>query len=439
MRILLVKPDWTPTGGRGQVRYARHVRFAPIGLGILAALSDGHDVRVVDANWESVPFDEPFDLVGITTTTFASQRAFELACRFRSRGAQVVLGGVHASLMPEECLRHADAAVVGEGEYVWKDVLADASRRQLAGVYRADRITDMRDVPSPRRDLLHESSWFTCVEASRGCLYRCRYCYLPSVPWREHRTRPLDAVVGEVASLPQGAFIFVDENLLQARDFALSLFREIAPLRKIWLVQAPTSIAGDFELMDAMAHAGCFNVQMGFQSFSRASLEDAGVDHGRVDRYRDVVESLQQRGIIVSGFFMFGFDTDGPDVFDRTVEAIQDIGVDDANLFVSTPFPGTEFHARYEREGRLLPGRLREQFGWSHAVFQPVHMTPEELENGVQRAYDRLHGHFRRRLKEVIRRQWKNLARNPRFLAAMIRGNLSTTRVGLSIRQDGPV
>ena len=128
MKILLVKPQWFVHGG--QYRYLEHIRFTPLSLGILAALSGGHEVRIADGDWEEIPYGDDFDLVGISATTFTSERAFELAAKFRSR-AKVVLGGVHPSILPGECLEHADSIVVGEAEYVWGDVLRDAELMQV--------------------------------------------------------------------------------------------------------------------------------------------------------------------------------------------------------------------------------------------------------------------------------------------------------------------
>jgi radical SAM superfamily enzyme YgiQ (UPF0313 family) len=429
MRILLVKPSWFRKGAPTQVRYSSFVRFPPLGLGIIAALSEGHDVRIVDADREALPLDTRFDLVGITVTTFASDGAFVLARHFRQRGARVVLGGVHASIMPEECLRHADAVVVGEVEYIWQKVLEDAAAGRLAGTYRADRVTNLRDVPSPRRDLMNEPRWFTCVEATRGCPNKCRYCYLPSVPWHVHRKRPLEAVDAEIGGLRQKSFMFVDENLFADREYARELFLRIARHRKFWLVQVPTNISGDAALLDAMQKGGCFNVQVGFQSFNTRVLYDAAVGHNRVERYREFVRELHARRIVVSGFFLFGFDADTPDVFAHTVEAIKKMGVDDATLFVLTPFPGTSFHEQFEAEGRLLPVTSRVDYGWSTVTFRPRNMTAAELEAGVRRAYRDLYPHFTKRLFHVLRSQATRLASNPRFAAALVGGNL--TRPGI--------
>jgi radical SAM superfamily enzyme YgiQ (UPF0313 family) len=429
MRILLVKPRWSQQGGHEQVRYAERVKFPALGLGILAALSDGHDVEVADGGWQPIPFQKRYDLVGITVTTFAAQEVFAIADRFRSLGMTVVLGGVHASICPDECLAHADAVVIGEAEATWPRLLEDHAAGRLARTYRAPGPTDLSKVPRIRRDLLGESRWFTAVEATRGCPNRCHYCYLPHVPWHTHRTRPVADVAAEIGALRQRSFIFLDENLFTDRDYALALLRAIAPHKKFFLAQAPTNIAGDTELLDALERAGCFNLQIGFQSFNESVLLEAKVTHNRVAKYRSFVQDLHARRIVVSGFFIFGFDKDGPDVFGHTVSAIKDLDIDDANLFVLTPFPGTDLYASLAREGRLLPNRPRRNFAWAHAVFQPAQMEPEELEDGVQWAYDQLYPHFLKKLPKVLWSQSWRLLKNPRFALGIVAGNVRRPRI----------
>jgi len=420
MRILLVKPRWFVHGGH--YRYLEHVRFTPLSLGILATLSEGHDVRIVDGDWDPMPVGERFDLVGITTTTFTSERAYALGKEFARSGAKVVLGGVHPTIMPDECLANADSVVVGEAEYVWKDLLGDAEKGRLQRVYSAPRPTDMNDVPFPRRDLLAEPSWFACLQATRGCPNSCRYCYLPSVPWRAFRKRSAELVSEELRRLTQRLVFFVDDNLFADRDYAMALFRAVAARKKTFSIQAPTTIGRDEELLDAMTDAGCFNVQIGFQSFNASSLHWASVDHNRVDEYETLVERLHERGILATGFFMFGFDTDDSKTFDHTVEMIKRLNLDEAHLYILTPYPGTALYAQLESEGRLLPDKRRTQYGWAHAVFRPKQMTAEELERGVQRAYDRLYPHFRRHAAGAILKRVGLLLRNPALARIFLTG-----------------
>jgi radical SAM superfamily enzyme YgiQ (UPF0313 family) len=388
MRILLVKPKWFVEAGH--YLYFRNVRFSQLSLGILAALSDGHDVRIVDGDWDSIPLEASFDLVGISTVTFSSERAYELAKHFRHNGAQVVLGGVHASIMSAECIPNANSVVIGEAEYVWKDVLKDAEKRTLKPVYLALRPTEMSDVPFPRRDLLGENSWFACIQATRGCPNSCKYCYLPYTPWSLFRKRPVELVAEEVQRLKQKVVFIVDDNIFADREYVLSLFRVLSTKRKSFAIQAPTTIGQDEELLDLMAEAGFVSVLIGFQSVNRSSLKWACLQHNRVEDYETLTERIHARGMMITGFFIFGFDTDDPGTFERTVEMIRRIRLDTVYLYILTPYPGTTFYSQLEKEGRLLTGKRRSHFGWSRAVFLPKNMSPEALENGVQTMAEKL-------------------------------------------------
>jgi radical SAM superfamily enzyme YgiQ (UPF0313 family) len=426
MRILLVKPKWFVADG--VYRSLTHVIFTPLNLGILAALSPGHDVTVVDHDWDEVPFSEDFDLVGITATTYSSQRAFDIADVFRQRGIPVVLGGVHACLMPEECLQHADAVVVGEAEYVWPQVLRDVASGGLEKTYRQDRPTDMNDVPIPRRDLLRQDAVIGMIQVTRGCNHSCRFCYLPSVPWHQHRRRDLDSVYEELRGIPQPTVFFVDDNLFVDEDYAIALCEKIAPLKKVWSVQAPTTIAQNPRLLDAMRRSGCFFVQVGFQTVHPDSLKTAGVAQNRIEGYREVVRAFHRHSMAVMGFFIFGFDCEDTRIFATAEEHIRRMGLEDAVLYILTPYPGTPIYEQLKGEGRLLVHE-REKYGWANAVFRPARMSAEELEKGVQEAYERLYHFFRRRAPLQLLRQAPLFLRHPSVMRLVWRALHTKVRI----------
>jgi radical SAM superfamily enzyme YgiQ (UPF0313 family) len=413
VRILLVKPKWFVADG--VYRFLTQVTFTPLHLGILAALSPGHDVTVVDHDWDEVPFEGDFDLVGVTATSYSSGRAFEIADAFRRRGTPVVLGGVHACLMSEECLQHADAVVVGEAEYVWPQVLRDVAGGRLQRIYRQDRPTDMDDVPIPRRDLLRQDPLIGMIQATRGCNHACRFCYLPSVPWHRHRRRSPELVYQELAGIRQDVVFFVDDNLFADEEYAIALCDKIAPLRKAWSVQAPTNITRNPRLLEAMRRAGCFFVQVGFQTVHPDSLRNAGVAQNRIEGYREVVRSLHRHGMLVQGFFIFGFDNEDARIFETAEDHIRQMGLEDALLYILTPYPGTPIFDQLREEGRLLVHE-REKYGWANAVFRPARMSAEELERGVQETYERLFHHFRRRAPLQLLRWAPLFVRHPRLL-----------------------
>ena len=422
MRILLIKPKWFIKGG--VYRILDNIRFTPLHLGIIAALSDGHDVTVIDNDWDEIPYNGKFDLVGITVTTFTSQQAYKIAETFKKAGSKVVFGGVHPTLLPEECLEHCDSVVVGEVEYVWKELLKDAESGTLKRIYKNGRIVDMNDVPFPNREMLNDTSWVACVQSTRGCPNTCKYCYLPNVPWSAYRKRDIDLVYKEIAGIKQKTIFFVDDNLFADQQYAMDLFDRIAPLKKCWSIQAPTTIADNEQLLKKMADSGCFNVQIGFQTVNPKSLEWADIRQNSIEKYKGIITKLHKHKILVSGFFMYGFDTDEKNVFDRTIEVIKEIDIDDAHLYILTLYPGTQLYEQFKSDGRLLVDKDRTHYGWSNAMFIPKNMTAFELEKGVQDSYTRLSGHFKRRLPRKIFERAGWALKRPNLLYNLIRGNL---------------
>ncbi|MBN1622042.1 MAG: radical SAM protein [Endomicrobiales bacterium] len=435
MKILLLKPKWFIKGG--VYRILDNIRFTPLHLGIIAALSEGHQVSVIDNDWDEIPYNEKFDLVGITVTTFTSQQSYKIAEKFRKNGSKVVFGGVHPSLLPEECLQYADAVVVGEAEYVWKDLLKDVENDSLKKIYQCSRIVDMDDVPFPKRGLLNDKSWVACVQATRGCPNTCKYCYLPSVPWRAHRKRNIDLVYEEIKNIRQKIIFFVDDNLFADQQYAMDLFDRIAPLQKDWSVQAPTTIAENEQLLQKMEASGCFNVQIGFQTVNKKSLEWASIRQNKIEEYKNIISRLHKHNILVTGFFMYGFDTDDKDIFKRTVEAIKEIDIDYVHMYILTLYPGTELYEKFKKEGRLLEDKDRTHYGWSNAMFIPKHMSPEELEQGVKKSYEELSGHFRKRLPGKILQRADWLLRRPNLLYNIIMGNIGKQDVSRKLNFSG--
>ena len=111
-------------------------RFPPLALGILAALTpDDWEVALIDENFETFNYQEA-DLVGLTAFTANTPRAYEIAGVYRERGIPTVMGGIHASMLPEEALHYVDTVVISEAESVWPQVIADFMAGRMQQIYR---------------------------------------------------------------------------------------------------------------------------------------------------------------------------------------------------------------------------------------------------------------------------------------------------------------
>jgi radical SAM superfamily enzyme YgiQ (UPF0313 family) len=378
------------------VARVRHDRFAQLAMpSVAAATPPGHELRLVDEKVEPIDEDLAADVVGITLYTTVAPHGYALARRFRERGAFVVLGGPHPSALPEEALRHADAVVVGDAEDTWPQLLADLAAGRPQRLYRSSS-PPLDDLRPARLDLLAGKSYPThaVTHATRGCPHRCEFCSVPGLGGLRYRKREVRAVVEEVERLEGPLVVFWDDNLVADRAYARELFRELRPLWRRWIGQATLSFARDRELVRAAAAAGCIGLFVGVESFSSASLASVRKGMNRVEEYGAAIGALHDAGIAVDAGIIFGFDHDGPEVFDATLEAAQRIRLDVVNFNVLTPFPGTPLFDRFEREGRLLTKNWELYEPNLHVVFQPARMTPSELQAGHR---DAMRAFYRRR------------------------------------------
>src|SRR2546426_9128272 len=202
MRIHLITAE-SPASRR--LRFCRLIQFPQLTMPLIAALTaPEHEVSHTDEIVERVRFDAPADLVGITAPTPSALHAYDIARQFRRRGVPVVIGGPHATALPEEAARHADAVVVGEAEDTWPHVLDDARRGKLEQVYVSSRQAPLVHMPAPRWDLIKGRRYGKSVTiATRGCPHRCDYCSIPLLYGpATGRDPPMDQVLPEVAASP---------------------------------------------------------------------------------------------------------------------------------------------------------------------------------------------------------------------------------------------
>jgi radical SAM superfamily enzyme YgiQ (UPF0313 family) len=395
MRILLVNPrDATYSHGGGAFR--RSLSYPALTLPTLAALVPPEitaEVRIVDEGVEELTDLWDADLVGITAVTASANRAYEIADQARAAGATAVLGGVHPTLLPEEAAGHADAVVTGLADDAWPEVLRDHAAGRLRPRYDGREDVDLAGRPWPRRDLLNRRRYLDVptLQASRGCVNGCAFCTIPAAWGRRFHRRPVDEVAREVAALGSRRVLFLDPALLEDRTNALALLRALAALGVRWGGLATIRAAFDDELLDLAAASRCVGLLVGFESLNQESLDGAGKTFGEAGRYAEAVRRFHDRGIAVLGCFVFGFDQDGEDVFERTAAFVDRAGIDAVRYAVYTPFPGTPAFAALEREGRIL-SRDWSRYTTEDVVFRPRRMTVDRLERGLADAWRRTYG-----------------------------------------------
>jgi radical SAM superfamily enzyme YgiQ (UPF0313 family) len=179
-----------------------------------------------------------------------------------------------------------------------------------------------------------------------------------------------------------------------------------------WFGLSTVLIARDPDLMQLMARSGCRGLLLGLETLSRGGLRDARKKFNASADYAKLIADLHQLGIAIQGCFVFGLDHDTKDVFDTTAQFAIDTGIDLPRFAVLTPFPGTPLHLRLSEQGRILT-RDWELYDGQHVVFQPLHMTPQQLAAGHERAWKAVY-----RYRSIARRLRKARAYEPLAIAA---------------------
>jgi len=378
--------------------FGKHVLTPSLALTSIAAATPPHwDVKYYDENLLQgpPPIDPVPEVVGITVHLTFAKRAYELARWYRAHGSKVVMGGLHVQSCPDEVAEHADAIAVGEGVYAWRRILEDVDRGRLQRVYTGSYRTQYRDDPAPRRELVDRASYLTTssVIATRGCHNRCGFCYLSTEGLHlPYQTRRPEQVVEELRRDGQPYAVFVDNNLGSRKEYLRRLCRALRPLEMIWSAAVTIDVTDDPTLVREMALAGCTGVFVGLETLSDANIEAAHKKSPRVAEYARRVRVFHDYGIQVNGSFVLGFDEDGPDVFERTVDWIEEQRLECATFHILTPYPGTPLFRNMEAAGRLLH-RDWEKYDTAHVVFRPRRMTPEQLLEGYAWCYERLFSH----------------------------------------------
>ena len=369
-----------------RVRRSRVLNFQQITMPYLAAFAPPHwTVLHVDEAAEPVNLDVPADLVGIAFHRPSAPHAYALTDDFRRRGRTVVLGGPHATLLPEEAQAHADVIFVGEAEALWPQFLAEFEAGHHRQRYCSPEPPLLDHAPMARHDLFHRRDHTAGVLfATRGCAHRCDFCVVAVMYQSQLRRRPVEAVAREYASFRGKVIILWDDNIAGDIGYAKDLFRALAPHRKWWSSQASVHAARDDEFLELAARSGCKQLFIGLESISQASMNDVSKGFNRVDQYAQAIERIHAHGIAVQAGIVFGFDHDTPAVFEETLGFLEAAGVQNATFNILTPFPGTPLHQRLEAEGRILTRDWSKYNGRADVVFRPRHMSPDALLAGYQ-------------------------------------------------------
>ncbi len=391
MRITFIKPN---IGRREHSLYVDEGRMEPLMLAVLAGLTPPDvDVVLHDDRMEAIPYDEPTDLAAITVETYTARRAYEIAAEYRQRGVPVILGGMHATLLPEEAEQHADSIFLGDAETLWERVVDDARRGKLQPRYQAPPGVAQIGGVLPRRDLFRGKGYLplSLMQFSRGCRFACSFCAVSRYFDRKHYLRRIDEVLTEIEAQDRKMLFFIDDNIASDREPLRELCRALIPMKVNWISQASLDVTQDAELMKLMADSGAIGHVMGFESITQQSLREArkAPNLPYFSGYRREIEVLREHGMQTWAAFTLGYDHDTYDSILETMEFAL------ANKFtfgafnILMPYPNTPLYHSLAAQGRLLyDGKwwLHPEYRFNQAAFKPRKMTADELTEACHEA-----------------------------------------------------
>jgi tRNA A37 methylthiotransferase MiaB len=418
-----------------------HVSFGigvitPRWLYVLAAATPESAGRLVLVDETLDPFDtgviEPGDVVGVGIHTGNALRGYEVGLAARAAGAQVIFGGIHATLYPDEArdLGGAHAVVSGDGETAWPEALRDVAAGTLKPRYDGGRVEGDSFLPG-RWDLLPERRYmWASVQTLRGCPKHCSFCSVWRTDGQKPRQRHVDAVVQEIVDLRRRGFRFIalaDDNFYpvtledlrmasrrsdpshlnqlkaaRAERFELMAELEKLPRDTIFFTQITMEAAEDPEFLDAMRRAHIKGALVGVESVTPEGLKDVYKDFNASGE--ELVEQLREfrrHGIHVLGSFIFGLPSDRPETFDACLSVAERADLTFAQFVMLTPFPGTLDFAAWEKsKGEapehvggipvtrhwLIPQAKRPKVYMEHPV-----MSPDEIRRQTQAVWDQFY------------------------------------------------
>lgn len=386
-------------------------------LTIASYIDETWEIKYIDENFQQIDLEETFDFVALSVMTVQAKRAYEISDYYRSRNILTVIGGIHATILPEEAMQHADVVLQGEGEVLFPRFLEDLKNGCVKSRYQEDNRGSfgLRECIPPRYDLIRDYEYpLINIYTTRGCPRKCNFCCASSIFGEKYRRKLNQEILKEIDIVkelyPEKMILFADDNFFVQRKESKELLRQMIGRDVRWIAQTDIAIAYDEELLELMYEAGCQWIVIGFESVSKKSLgqiESGKFKQSQIDNYSSSIQKIQSFGIQIYGTFIVGLDEDPMDIFQKTTDFIIENSLYGANITVPTPLPGTKLRQDLLNEDRITNYEWDNYTFWD-VVVKPKSMTCKQLEDGLYSAYVTLSN------QENVNRRLKSLLKNRR-------------------------
>jgi len=386
------------------------------------------------------------DLVAMSILTYGANRAYALASLIRqvNKNAIIVMGDVHPTIMPDDCLAYCDFVIRGEGDETIVELLSYLNEEggapalhEIAGLsYRHDGHTvhnNSRERPKEigvvadlslvdtfvRSNIINYltegRASMSVIQASRGCPIACKFCLGSAILGEQYRTKEIDKVIDNlnlIQSFNLGirpVVFFIDNHFFINRQWTKALLRRIiaGKYRFSFIAFGQYFVGRDPEMLDLLREAGFIRIFVGFESINPQTLKDFNKAQSEA-AMRECIAAMHKHGIQIHGSFIFGGETDDEAVAEATVQFALDSNILTASFFSLTEYP-FESHSFVPTtnvlpKNRLLADNL-DYYNLNFVSFYPQLMRPSQLQKKLISAYERFYSP-RRILKQISAGQY---------------------------------
>ncbi len=365
--------------------------MTPLIFAIIKPLTpENTEIVFYDERVEKIPDIIDADAVAMTVETFAARRAYKLADLYRSRGKKVIMGGFHPTMLPDECLEHADAVIIGEAEDTWTDMVKDLENGCIKSIYKSAGNSDMSAYELDYS--VFEGKKYNpigMVQFSRGCRYACDFCSIHAFYGSCIRSKSRERMASEVKRMKEKFIFFIDDNIFSDKQAAKELFIALMPLKKKWFCQISMDVAKDREMLRLMKKSGCILVLIGFESLDVGNLRQMGKGANiEYEDYETVISNIYDAGLMIYGTFVIGYDHDTPQTAEKLCDFATAHNFAIANFNPLMPMPGTRLYERLKGENRLPYDKwwVNPDYRYGDAMLIPKGMTCGELTESCKNA-----------------------------------------------------
>ncbi|HJQ36631.1 MAG TPA: radical SAM protein [Thermoanaerobaculia bacterium] len=322
-------------------------------------------------------------LAGVQSHQF--QRALDLAAFARANGVEsAIIGGPHPMTCDTTELHGRGVSFcLSEAESVWEDILRDALAGELEPVYGGDarwaaKLEPPVLVPPTKRDLQRYAVRMLGIYPARGCPYTCNFCSVIKIAGRQVRSQPVETTIASLKAAKAAgvkSVLFTSDNLnkySEVRQLLQAMIDEKIELP--FFCQCDTQIARQEDLVELMGRAGCFQIFVGVESFSRQVLLAAHKFQNHPDTYGRIIELCRKNRISAHFSNIIGFPSDTRGDVLEHLRHLRELDPDIASFYILTPIPGTDQYEEFLDQGLITVDNLDRLDGtcvtWRHPHFE---------------------------------------------------------------------